>query len=108
MIRFPRQHLADEPVARVEIAAKRAQDRGIGAAELEPQDDELVDLPPHMLPPGRRPGSSSPATPRTPAPSSAPAAPAGMDLPPLDGSGLDLGTVAQGGDSFDALTKGIG
>lgn len=105
MIRFPRQHIADETLARIEIAARRASDRGV--MELEPADDQLVDLPAEMLPPGRRgaPPASSPApsSPSSPAPSGN-----GMDLPPLDGSGLDVGTVMQGGDSFDALTKGIG
>lgn len=108
MIRFPRQHLADETLARIEIAARRASSRGVTMPELEPDDDQLVDLPANMLPPGRPRDAASAQQDAPSSPAPAAGAGDGMDLPTLEDSGLDPGTVMQGGDAFDALTKGIG
>jgi hypothetical protein len=93
MIRFPKRHLADETMARILVAAERT--RGKQVAKEGPDDLELVDFPP---------------APESGGPDEA----AGDAAPPmestgaaLDSSGLDVGMVAQGADSFDALTKGM-
>lgn len=97
MIKFPSSHLADEVLARILVAAEKTR-RPAGK-----KTRELVELPPledstqGAVPVGNPQGTGETAA----------AQPAAPDLPPLDRSGLDPATVAQGGDSFDALTKGM-
>jgi hypothetical protein len=95
VIRFPRQHLADQTAARIHIAAQRSR---ASAPMLEPDDSELVPLPirgvgavaPGAAPPNAREAEVTGAA----------------ELPPLDASGLDMGAVLSGADSFDALMAG--
>lgn len=103
MIRFPRNHVADETMARVMVAAKRVRTRREGP-ELEPEDDELVDLPPSLMPiTPPRAGSRGASGTEAEAEQNAP--PSSGDVPPLDESGLDQGLILHGADSFDALFK---
>lgn len=96
-MRWPRKHQADETVARILVAAKRVENRAT-PPELEPADEELVDMPLDMLPPPEleQQQGAPPQQQQQGAP----------ELPPLDESGLDTGMVLQGRDSFDALLGG--
>lgn len=97
MIRFPRNHIADETVARIMVAAKRVRSRA-KEPELAPDDLELVDLPPSLMP-------AQPVA-ALQAPAGAPAAEVDpASVPPLEETGLDPGLVLAGADSFDALLK---
>lgn len=96
-MRFPQHHIADSIVARILVASKRIQ-----AGELP----KIPNDPPatgskrgNLLPPpglvkvagGENQGASREAP---------------TELPGLDQSGLDPGTLLAGGDSFDALLGG--
>jgi len=84
------------------IAAKRTSKAP--AQQDAPAELDLVELLPA--------GSTTPAAAGEAAGAQGQTAPAAEPLPSsgaeLASSGLDMGTVMQGGDSFDALTKGIG
>jgi hypothetical protein len=99
VIRFPRNHLADETVARINIAAKRARTRHAAGPELEPDDAELVDLPAELMP------SSPPALGKPAAETPIATETVAEEVPPLEDSGLDTGLMLGGADSFDALLK---
>lgn len=97
-MKMPGQH---DPMAAVLAGVALAAQRTRRPAS--PNTRELVELPPlEDTPGGAVPVMNPQGTGETAA--EQPAAP---DLPPLDQSGLDPATVAQGGDSFDALTKGM-
>lgn len=92
MIKFPKLHIADETLMRIGIVAKQTRPRRRGAE----QAPELVEMPS-----AEEPGPMMPQ-----APESAAMQPQG-ELPPLDQSGLDQGTVARGGTAFKAMTEGM-
>lgn len=94
MIQLPKRHLADETLARIAVASKRTRERSQAAPELEPAPGELVDLPPSLMP------AKPIKTAETPE-----AAPPEAPPPPLNETGLDMGLVLHGADSFDALLK---
>lgn len=105
MIQIPRNHLADETLARIAVAAKRTRRGGeLEQPKLAPEDAELVDLPASLMPakPAQtsggpqdggldRAGSAAPTA--EPAP------------PPLNETGLNMGLVLHGADSFDAMLE---
>jgi len=97
VIRFPKRHIADSTVARIMVASQRvARTRG---AQTGPSDLDLVELPPMSDGDGMEPTGDIAAPPQT-----AVAQSTGAEL---GSSGLDMGTMMQGGDSFDAMTKGM-
>jgi hypothetical protein len=86
-------------MARVMLAAKRTSKAM--AQQQAPAELDLVELLPAGSTPQAAAGEAAGDQGQT-TPAAAPSTGA-----ELGSSGLDMGTVMQGGDSFDALTKGI-
>ena len=93
-MKVPKAHQADETLARIMLAANRTQP-GKKAQAAPPV--ELVEMPDDdaelAMPAEPSEGSGEP--------------PVG-DVPPITESGLDLGAVLGGADSFDAMLGSLG
>src|SRR5690242_8310923 len=96
-MKIPKAHQADETLARIMLAAKRTQPgkqpQPVGPVELVELPEDDAELAP-------------PASESQEDPGAAPVA--GGDVPPITESGLDLGAVLGGADSFDAMLGSLG